>query len=133
VKLSDSSLEWETYETEFGGEISLLNSIVQANNSTGTRVKVSAAMTTDVAANTDVNGPTYAGNCDTDLPGYNAVNFTSAVEVWINGALKRGGLDSSSDNDVYPGTNPNQGDLKFEFDLIGSSGSPDVITVIKNG
>jgi hypothetical protein len=41
----------------------------------------------------------------------------------------RNGANSAANHDVYPGTSPANGDLKFEFALKGTGSHPDVITM----
>lgn len=131
VKVSDNTTEVTNYETAFGGEVSLFNALVQAKNST-TRSRVQATMTSSVTANNDVNGPTYHNNCDTDLPPYDQVTFVTDVDVFLNGELLRNNASSGAE-DVYPGTDTDEGDLKFTFNLKGTGSKPDQITVIVNG
>lgn len=127
IKLSDATSEWNTFEAVFGGEVSLMSAISTA----GARPKVQATMTSDTAANVDINGPSHAGNCDTDLPAYNSVDFVQDVDVFLNGELQRNAVGAT--DDVYPGTTPADGDIRFTFPLVGTGGKPDQITVIVHG
>jgi hypothetical protein len=52
------------------------------------------------------------------------------VDVYLNGILLRNGANSGSNHDVYPGTTPANGDLKFEFNLKGGGAKNDVITMV---
>ena len=130
IKLSETETEWSDFETEFGGEVSLLNAIVQASNAAA-RTKGSATLQADVAADTDVDATT-SSNLDVDLPDYSGVTFLTDVDVFLNGVLLRNGADAAANHDVYPGTTPAQGMLKFEFALEGTS-DPDQLTMIVNG
>jgi hypothetical protein len=135
VKVSDTTAEVAAYETAFGGEVSLMNALVQAKN-TQLRTKVQAVLTSNVAADTDVNGPgTPHANTDVDLAAYDAVptSFVQDVEVFLNGEILRNGADAAANEDVYPGGTPAEGDLKFEFALLGTGSRPDQLTVIVNG
>jgi len=132
VKLSDTTAEWNAYETEFGGELSLLAAIVAASNS-ASRTKVQALATVNVLADVDVNGPTYANNLDVDLPPYDQVNFVTDVDVFVDGVLLRCGANAAANEDVYPGTSPANGDLRFELPLRGVGSNPNPVTVIVNG
>jgi len=128
LKLSDSSGEWDNYETEFG-EVSLLNAIVQAKT-TASRVKGYATLQNNVAADTDVDATT-SGNLDVDLPDYSGVSsFVTDCDVYLNGELLRNGADAAANHDVYPGTTPSQGMLKFEFALLGTGSKPDQLCMI---
>jgi hypothetical protein len=131
IHLSDAAQEWTDFETYFG-EVSILNAINQAYKKQK-RTKVQAAMTTDVSAGTDVNGPSYANNTSVDLLPYNLVptSFVQDVEVYLNGELLRNAVGATED--VYPGTSATQGDLKFTFNLKGTTAKPDQITMIVNG
>jgi len=130
IKLSDTSAEWDLFETNFG-EVSLLNGINQAFSG-GVRTKIQATMTANAAADTNVNGPTYAANCDVDLAPYNLVTFVDDVEIFLNGELLRNNAVLGAE-DVYPGSIPAQGDLKFTFALQGTGAKPDQFTMIVNG
>lgn len=131
IKLSDTMTEWDNFETAFG-EVSLLKAITDAY-SKQKRSKVQAVLTSDVTATNDVNGPIGAANCDVNLLPYNLVptGFVQDVEVYLNGELLRNA--TSGTEDVYPGTTPAQGDLKFTFKLKGTGAKPDQLTVVVNG
>lgn len=123
LKLADTSAEWDAYESNFG-EASLLNALVQARG--GRRSKATAVVTAaTVAANANVTGAGGTPNLDAQLPAYLSADFVDHVNVYLNGSLMRPGADASANNDVYPGTTPANGDLKFEFDLKQN----DVLTV----
>jgi hypothetical protein len=129
IKLSDTTTEWDNFETVFGGEVSLLNAIAKA----GKRGKTTGELTSNVAANTNVTGAGGSPNIDTQLGDYSGVTFVSDVDVYLNGELMEGGADAAANNDVYPGDTPANGDLKFEFGLESSPGNPDKITMIIYG
>lgn len=128
--LSDTSAEWDNYETAFG-EVSLLNAIYQAANS-ASHLKTVAVVTTNTVANTNMTGAGGSPNLDAQLGDYSGVTFVSDVDVFLNGVLLRNGADASANNDVYPGTTAADGDLKFEFALKGGA-KPDVLTMIIYG
>lgn len=124
VKLSETTTEWDNYETEFG-EVSLFNAIVQASQKAA-RVKKYAALTANVPANTNVTGAGGSPNLDAQLPDYSGVGtFVDDVDVYLNGELLRSGADAVANHDVYPGTTPANGDLMFEFALRGTGSKPD--------
>jgi len=130
VKLSETTAEWDAYEAEFGGEVSLLNAIVQASDN-AQRTRVQALVTVNVAADIDVGGPGgTVTNLDVNLPPYDAVAFLTDVDVFVGGTLLRNGANAAANEDVYPGTSAALGDLRFEFPLKGTGGKPDVVTVI---
>ena len=133
IKLSDTTQEWNDFETEFGGEVSLLAAIVAASNS-ASRTRVQALVTVTRAADFNINGPILGGSAslDVNLPAYNLVNFVTDVDVFVDGVLLRNGANAAANEDVYPGTTPSQGDLAFEFPLKGT-GKVDAVTVIVNG
>jgi len=127
--LAGSSQEWSDFETAFG-EVSLLDAIVQAKNTTGRR-RVVAIATADVAVDTDVSGPANDNNLDTNLGDLSAGTFATATgggdyDIFLNGALQVNGIDAAANKDVYPGTSLANGQLKFEKKLK----TGDVITVI---
>ena len=128
VKLSETTAEWDNYETAFG-EVSLMNAIYQAYQNSG-RSKGYGVLQNNVAADTDVDATT-SGNLDVDLPDYSGVDdFVTDCDVYLNGELLRNGADAAANHDVYPGTTPAQGMLKFEFNLVASPGNPDVLCMI---
>ncbi|MBT8102935.1 MAG: hypothetical protein KJO95_08185 [Gammaproteobacteria bacterium] len=129
VKLSETQAEWNDYETEFGGEVSLLNAIVQAKNTGGlTRTVTRAVVSTNIAADADAGGPATANNLDTDLASRTGYTLLTDVDLYLNGVLLRPGADASANNDYYPGSTDVQ--WKFEFGLQASPGNPDVLTQI---
>lgn len=129
LRLSDSSAEWDAFETAFGGEVSLLAAITSAKTSSS-RSKTVAVVTSNVLADTNVSGATAPINLDATLGNYTGKNFVTDVDVFLNGQLLRNGADAAANHDVYPGTTIANGDLKFEFGLQASPGNPDVITMI---
>lgn len=132
IKLSDTTGEWDDFETNFG-EVSLLNAISQAYTGS-VRTKVQAVLTSNVSAENDVNGPgTAHANTDVDLAPFDNVTFVDDVEVFLNGELLRNDASSGGSNDVFPGGTPSEGDLQFNFNLKGTGSKPDQLTVIVNG
>jgi hypothetical protein len=126
IKLSETTGEWDAFETAFG-EVSLLNAIQQAYSGQ-IRTKVQATLTANVTASNDVNGPgTAHNNTDVDLAPFDNVTFNTDVDVFLNGELMR------YTDDVVAGGTPAEGDLQFLFNLKGTGTKPDQITVIVNG
>jgi len=129
VKVTETTTEITTYESNFGGEVSLFNAINQAY-SRSSRAKGQAILQNDVAADTDVDATT-SGNLDTDLPDYSSVGtFVDDCDVYLNGELLRNAANDGGGEDVYPGTTPSQGMLKFQFALKGTGSKPDQLTMI---
>lgn len=122
IKLSDTTAEWDAYETTFGGEVSLLYGINAAYNRRKNKVYSNVTVTT--TANNDVS--LADGNLDTALPNMSGGNFLYDYDVFLNGDLLRPGADSSANNDYYPGTTLSPAALKFEFTVKVN----DVICVI---
>lgn len=127
IKLSDTTAEWDNFETAFG-EVSLLNAIYQARN-VSSRSKTVAVVTTTIAADTNATGAGGTPNLDAQLGAYSSGDFTTKVDVYLNGVLLRNGANAAANHDVYPGDTPANGDLKFEFGLKAGS-KPDVITMV---
>jgi hypothetical protein len=128
IKLSDTTAEWNLFETNFG-EVSLLNAINQAFNTNARKAKVYANVTANTSANTDVGGVAGGANLDAQLPDLSLGNFLTDYDVFLNGNLLRPGANSGSNHDYYPGTSLVNGQLKFEFN-VKASGVPDVIAVV---
>ena len=76
---------------------------------------------------------TTTSNLDVDLPDYSTVTFVDDCDVYLNGVLLRNGANAAANEDVYPGTTPAQGMLRFEFPLRGGGAKPDVLTMIVYG
>ena len=115
INLSDNAAEWSTFETEFG-EVSLMNAIAQAKNTTrGT--KTYANVTVQTAADTDIGGVAGGANLDAQLPDMSAGTFVDDYDVYLNGDLMRGGATGAANNDYYPGTSLANGQLTCEFQV----------------
>jgi hypothetical protein len=114
IKLSDTTAEWNDFETAFG-EVSLLRGIYLAYTSASRNDKVYANVTVTTNADTDVGGVAGGTNLDTQLPDMSSGIFTQVYDTYLNGALLRPGANSGSNNDYYPGTSLVNGQLKFEF------------------
>jgi hypothetical protein len=130
VKVTEDTTEITTYETNFGGEVSLFNAINQAYAQSTARRKVVAVVTTTAAADADVSGPSNDNNIDADLGDLSAGTFVTDYDIYLNGVLLRNGADASANHDVYPGTSLANGQLKFEFTVKSTGSQPDQITVI---
>ncbi len=137
IKLSEQATDWSTWETNFAGEVSLLegiNTTYALATAGGTRTKVQAVLISNVTAGSDINGPgTPHANTDVDLAPYDLVSFLDDVEVYLNGELMRNDAAGGGTNDVYPGGTVTAGDLKFNFNLKGTGSKPDQLTVIVTG
>lgn len=129
IKLSDTTQEWDDFETAFG-EVSLLDAITQAKNASPNIRKVVAILTATVTADTDVSGPANDNNLDADLGDLSLGTFEDDYDIFLNGQLLRNGADASANFDVYPGTSLANGQLKFEFTVRSAPGNADVLTVI---
>lgn len=118
VKVSDTTAEVSAYETAFGGEVSLMNALVQAynNGSRGSKVYALHDVAT-TAADTDVGGVAGGTNLDAQLPDMSGGSFLTDYDVFLNGELMRPGADASANHDYYPGSSLPNGQLKFEFVL----------------
>lgn len=133
VKVSETTTEVTDYETAFGGEVSLMNALVQAYNSAA-RTKVQSTLSADISANGDIGGPSgTVTNLDVDLPAYDQVTFVTDVDIYLNGELMRNGADAAANEDFYPGTSATLSDIRCEFDLKGTGSKPDQITMIVYG
>jgi len=132
ILLSDTAQEWIDFEGEFG-EVSLLNAIVQAKQSTE-RAEAWAALTGNIAKDAGITGAGGGANITTQMPSYKGITFTSSVEVFINGQKQRPGADAAANFDVYPHVTPaNQalGDFHAEFALYFRGGvNPDVVNMV---
>ena len=130
MKVTETTTEITTYETNFGGEVSLFNAINQAYAQSTARRKVVAVVTTTAVADTDVSGPSDDNNIDADLGDLSAGTFVTDYDIYLNGVLLRNGANAAANHDVYPGTSLANGQLKFEFTVKSTGSQPDQITVI---
>jgi hypothetical protein len=101
IHLADSAAEWTNFEAEFGGEVSLLNAIVQAKQSTERATAWANVIVADIPADTLIKGDAVA-NISAVLPSYKGLSFITDVEIFINGTKQRPGATALSNNDVYP-------------------------------
>jgi len=123
IKLSDTTAEWDTFETNFG-EVSLLNAINQAY-AKDRKPKVYSNVT--VTTDPDLDVSLADGNLDTALPDMSGGTFTDSYDVFLNGNLLRPGANSGANHDYYPGTSLTPAaQLKFEFKVKAG----DVLCVI---
>jgi hypothetical protein len=112
IKLSDTTLEWDNFETAFG-EVSLLRAIYLASQG-GNATKTYAIVT--VATNADLDVSLADGNVDTAFGDLSLGSFLVDYDVFLNGQLLRPGANSGANNDYYPGTSLTpQAQLRFEF------------------
>jgi hypothetical protein len=125
IKLSDTTAEWDTFETTFG-EVSLLRAIYTAFGTGSRQTKTYANVTSNTASDTDVGGVGGGTNLDAQLSDQSLGTFLTDYDVFLNGELLRPGANAAANNDYYPGTSLVTGQLKFEFTVKTS----DVICVI---
>jgi hypothetical protein len=116
IKLSETTAEWNAFETAFG-EVSLLNAIVQAAGAASSRRRVYAVATVAAAADADVSGPSNDNNLDADLGDLSGGTFVDDYDIYHNGQYQRLGASAAANFDVYPGTSLANGQLKFEKKL----------------
>ncbi len=134
IKLSDTTAEWDLFETTFGGEVSLLNAITQAYTEQARNKVYANVITADISANTLITGAAGSPNISAQLPSYKGLSFINDVEVFINGQLQRPGVDAAANNDVYPSAvEAEQADGAFycEYALRYRGGTdPDVVAMV---
>ena len=121
INFATSQSDWNRYYDLFGN-ISLLNALDNLSSSLSssyiTRTRRSAGVNVNggIAPNINVTFPT---NLDAPLLSYAGRDFVKDVNVYLNGILCFPALDTSAD--VYPGTSPANGDLKFTMKLRSGS------------
>ena len=134
LKLSETPAEWEAWETAFSGEDSIMSAVVKAFNAGGVGSKVQTTLTSSPAAAVDIGGPGgTVTNCTVNLPAYDNVTFITDVDVMYNGEMLRNAANVGGGEDVYPGTDPSLGDLRFQFGLHGTGSKPDQLTIVVRG
>jgi hypothetical protein len=135
IKLSDTTAEWTAFRTAFG-EVSLLNSIVQAQGSAARAKEHANVIVANIPANTLIKGDVVA-NISATLPSYKGLDFEDDVDVYINGLLQRPGAGAGVNNDVYPSAVAAEqalGNFYCEYDLKFRGGTnPDVIIMTVYG
>ena len=116
IKLSETTAEWDAFETAFGGEVSLLSAITSAYNKDRSAKVYSVVTAATISADTDVS--LADGNVDAAFPDMSGGTFTTDYDVYLNGELLRPGANAAANNDYYPGTSlATAAQLKFEFQL----------------
>lgn len=96
IKLSSSTAEWDAYETQFGGEASIMSAVTAAAQSGGRTAKVYADVTANVAADTDIGGAGGGTNLSVQLPDLSTGTFEDNHDLYLNGELMRPASSSSS-------------------------------------
>jgi hypothetical protein len=120
IPFATSTLEWNSFVTDFGNATSILGALHVLSSSASSslhRTRFNAGVTTDISADTNVTFPT---NLDSQLGSYVGRDFRRDVQVYLNGILLLPG-SSIETNDVYPGTSASTGDLKFPYTLRSGS------------
>ena len=121
IPLATGTIEWNRFVTGYGNS-SILGAFYFLSQSLSAsaqqRLRFTAGVTTTVNANTNVTFPT---NLDAALGNYVAKNFLKEVNVFLNGQLLFPGATAGDPNDVYPGTAPASGDLRFPYKLRSGS------------
>jgi outer membrane murein-binding lipoprotein Lpp len=100
------------------GEINTINNALTTLSGSAHRTRYNAGVITSVNANTNITFPT---NLDAQLGNYSNADFTSKVNVYLNGILLLPGVDGSNANDVYPGDSATSGDVKFPYHVRSGS------------
>jgi hypothetical protein len=120
LPFATSSTEWNNFVTDFGNATSILGAlhvISQSLSGSLVRTRYNAGVSIGAVADTNFTFPT---NLDAALGNYLAKDFKKNVEIYLNGILLIPG-DSLNKNDVYPGTSPGIGDLKFPYKIRSGS------------
>jgi hypothetical protein len=122
IPLSTSSIEWNNYYASFGASsiLGALNALTQSISASASsqRIRYNAGVTTTLSPDVNVTFPT---NLDGQLGDYSTKNFVNDVNIYLNGVLLLPGTSVSNPNDVYPGTSPAGGDLRFTMKLRSGS------------
>jgi hypothetical protein len=121
INFANAQSEWNNFYDLFGN-VSILKALDNLSSSLSssyvTRNRASAGVTPvgGVAANVNV---TYPTNLDAPLLNYVGRDFVKDMNIYLNGVLCFPALDTSGD--VYPGTSPTSGDLKFPMKVRSGS------------
>lgn len=117
-KVSETSAEWSTFETNFG-EVSLINAVNQSKAAGGsTRLATSYIMTANLAADTDFDPGVNATILNGSTQDLTSFTFVDDIRIEVNGAGNIPGANAAANNDVYPGTDLTNSELKFEYALL---------------
>lgn len=120
LPFATATLEWNNFATDFGNQTSLLGALhflSQSLSGSRARIRYTAGVNVNVAADVNVTFPT---NLDAQLGNYTGKDFKADLNVYLNGVLLLPGT-SLETNDVYPGTSPASGDLKFPYSIRSGS------------
>jgi hypothetical protein len=111
-KLTETQSDWDNYEAKFG-EVSLLNAVVQS----ATVNRTDYLVTSLISADTDFDPGANATVINGSVQDLSSSVFVNDIDIYVNGQLLINGADASANNDVYPGTDLTNSELKFEFPL----------------
>jgi hypothetical protein len=121
INFANAQSEWNNFYDLFGN-ISILKALDNLSSSLSSsyvmRKRASAGVKQNLNPNVNVTFPT---NLDAALLDYSAYDFVKDINVYLNGVLLLPGRSSADPNDVYPGTSPSTGDLKFPMKLRSGS------------
>lgn len=121
IPFAKSTSEWNSFTTYFGNTSSVLGALTalsQSISGSSTRIRRTAGVTANLSANTNAS---FGVNLDAPLVDYSSKDFLNEVNVYLNGQLLSPGLTIADDDDVYPGTSPANGDLKFPYNIRSGS------------
>lgn len=114
IKLSSDPADWSAYETAFGGEVSLLEALVQASAGISAGKASVEPGATSAGASISMTG--------FDLSGATADEIASQVDVYVNGQLMLSG--SSADYEI---SNANPAVVTLGFDTLVD----DIVTAVR--
>jgi len=119
ILFANNQAEWNNFYNLFGGGTSILGALDALSSSLSSsyisRTRASAGTTPqNISPNTNVTFPT---NLDAPLLNYSGRDFVKNLNIYLNGVLLLPGRTVGDPNDVYPGTSPTTGDLKFPMKL----------------
>lgn len=122
LALSTGSGDWDCFYDMYGPNESLLHVLCELTTSLSQALsrRIWRAGTTPSVIGANVN-VTYPTNLDAALGDYTDVVFTRDLNLYLNGVLLFPGVSSGDPNDVYPGTTPANGDLRFPYNLRSGS------------
>lgn len=128
MPFSTSSSEWNEFVINFGSRsvLSAFNFLSSSISGTLKRARYTCGVAADLSADVNV---TYPTNVDAQMGSYFGRNFSSDLDIYLNGVLLVPGTSAANPNDVYPGTSASSGDLKFPYALRSGS----IITMIVHG
>jgi hypothetical protein len=123
VKLSSVAQDWTDAKTIYGAELSILEMLNIAAVNTNRGTPIFSAVTVNTNADTDLGGVGGGTNLDTQLPDFSLGTFITDYDFYYNSGRIQPGANVGAGNDIYPGTSPANGQVRFAEKVRAAAGA----------